>query len=599
MVRRFVLLISGVGFLSGLLLFVGVWRSVPSRSEFHRMKATVPAQSGFWSRDGVLLDARPRAFEVPDSLMDYYSHSYISGPWVPYDSLPPYLPRYLKSVEGWSPYGFDISSLVRAIVRKKGGGSTVTMQVYRLLTEDNKPNYRRKLSGIVASTKLSLVFTEEGLIEIYLNLAPFAEMRAGIGYAARDWFNTSVSALTKGQAVKLLARLPNPTLSETEIDSVYQVKRKLLHDKGELSEAEFEALKVPPPFQPASFSGYSPHALFVDTAADVARSLLKGTGWTLGDGVRVVTTLGADLNALAARQLEAYDGPGTPSLLLLDEENRIQIYTVGMSHPGDLDLLQSDRALPSSRMKMVVYALYAETLRSQDVNPQEILQVKLPTRYEGEAIIVDDEENRSYVTKDEVTLRYAIVHSLNAPAYHVVNNVFTPKQIKRFAGQLGLDVEAYPSLGLGTTEVSEFDLVTAFSVLNQHGALIPPLFIDKIYAPTGGLIYNGEEARQGALTKTPVISEPVTDLMKQLLREVADEGTARTPNSCLGFYDTGAKTGTSSDDSRHRYFGFTGFIGRNTLSILLQGKGFPSYAWSGNTVVPLASDVLCEIKDKL
>jgi len=580
--------------LAGSALFSALWVETPSREEFREMAWSRPYQTKILDRKGRFLGAIPRQDSAARTA---HSDTVLAGPYVGLDQLPNCFPRYLKAQEGFNVKGFSVYRTLYALYQTlRGnvqGGSTVTQQLYRELTGHGQDTYLRKLAELAASTKMSLTFSETEILELYANNVSFGFGQPGLGAAARRLFSKGASELNCREVNALLALVPAPSRSlprnKDGYARAYKARLRELKDDGVISSSVYEEMSQPPSFNRSEPSPPS-HGLFVQAVQERLRALIDGQGWRLTDGLVVQTTLRRPLNRKVGDLLEKYQAshPGTPSFVLMNRWNEVVAYTRGRTWPGAaLDLIQSSNTMPASRIKVLVYLLYVEHLMSEGMDSDSILDTEVPTVYKvSEAFTVDDEE-----PQPQVSLQYAVVNSLNAPVYWILNEALSPERLRRFAQQFGIDIPAIPAGGTGSTSVSEFELVSAYSVLVRHGNYTRPSYIEEVRTPHGEVIYTrSDSSRRGS--GQFLVSEGAVDLMRQLMREVTYRGTAERlrKDHNLSWLDVGLKTGTSTYESEYRFFGATGVAESFTFSLLVQGRGITGSG--GRTAVPLAADVL-------
>jgi penicillin-binding protein 1B len=145
-------------------------------------------------------------------------------------------------------------------------------------------------------------------------------------------------------------------------------------------------------------------------------------------------------------------------------------------------------------------------------------------------------------TNREVTLREAFARSLNVPAVDVAMRVGLGT-IAELAEDCGLeDQKIYPSMALGTTEVTPLQLAAAYTAFANNGMALKPIPVRQIARADleGG-------AESVSATSTRVFSPQVAYLMTNLMQSVVEAGTA-TRLRALGVRGAIAgKTGTSND----------------------------------------------------
>lgn len=138
---------------------------------------------------------------------------------VKYEDLPQNLVNALVATEDERYYdhsGIDFWGTTRAVayLGKKGGASTVTQQLSKLLfsnTPRNTPErLKQKVKEYVISTRLERQYTKQEIIAMYLNKFDFLFNAIGVSSAARIYFNKDVKDLELHESAVLVAMLKNP-----------------------------------------------------------------------------------------------------------------------------------------------------------------------------------------------------------------------------------------------------------------------------------------------------------------------------------------------------------------------------------------------------
>lgn len=126
-------------------------------------------------------------------------------------------PRYLEMLFAfedrrfYSHFGVDPVGLVRAMrdlfVKQRivTGGSTLTMQVARLLDNQYKRTATVKARQIVRAIQLESLLTKREILSLYLALAPFGGRVKGVRAASLQFFGKEPQHLTNGEAALLVA----------------------------------------------------------------------------------------------------------------------------------------------------------------------------------------------------------------------------------------------------------------------------------------------------------------------------------------------------------------------------------------------------------
>lgn len=149
-----------------------------------------------------------------------------------------------------------------------------------------------------------------------------------------------------------------------------------------------------------------------------------------------------------------------------------------------------------------------------------------------------------------VTLRKALEESLNIPTIRLLNQIGYEKTVQ-FAQRLGIDspLHAYPSLGLGTSEVTLAELTAAYGVFPTGGILSTPRYFSEVRDRDGNVL------EQTAGESREVLREDVAAVMVSMMEGVLLRGTAASgarPGAPLA-----GKTGTTDDYTDAWFIGFS------------------------------------------
>ncbi len=152
-------------------------------------------------------------------------------------------------------------------------------------------------------------------------------------------------------------------------------------------------------------------------------------------------------------------------------------------------------------------------------------------------------------TGESVSLKYAFARSINSVAVKLTRELGWGKAME-YAHKMGITSQLanVPSVAIGSSDVSLFELVNAYSPIVNGGFKVEPVMVTRIFDKNGNLILHFKEQ------KTRVIPEETAYLMVQMLRGGLSEPHATT--QALFAYDLfrskielGGKTGTSQNFS--------------------------------------------------
>jgi len=140
---------------------------------------------------------------------------------VSYDELSPHLVNALVSTEDERFYdhpGIDFKSTARAVafMGKKGGGSTITQQLSKLLFHKRSQNLVKriiqKIKEMVIAVRLERQYTKDEILSMYMNTYDWGHQAVGIRSAARIYFGKEPDELDIDEAATLVGMLKNSSL---------------------------------------------------------------------------------------------------------------------------------------------------------------------------------------------------------------------------------------------------------------------------------------------------------------------------------------------------------------------------------------------------
>lgn len=158
-------------------------------------------------------------------------------------------------------------------------------------------------------------------------------------------------------------------------------------------------------------------------------------------------------------------------------------------------------------------------------------------------------------TGERMTIRQGMARSVNSIAAFMIKKI-GPNTVVNYARRLGIEspLAPVPSLSLGTSDVSIYELVGAYSTFVNDGVYTKPYFITRIEDKNGNVLQEFPPRTREAL------SEETAYLMLYMLRGTTEEegGTALGLSWDLrNENEIGAKTGTTSNYSDGWFMGIT------------------------------------------
>ncbi|WP_425084817.1 penicillin-binding protein 1C [Ruegeria profundi] len=513
-------------------------------------------------RDGALL----RAFPIEDGIWRMRP-----GPVDP--AFIEMLVRY-EDKRFWSHSGVDPLAFLRAAGqalwngRTVSGGSTLTMQVARLIEDGSTGRWSGKIRQVRVSFALERRLSKQQILDLYLTHAPYGGNLEGLRAGSRAWFEKDPARLTPAQAALLIALPQSPEVRRpdraplTARDARDRVLKRM-QSYGVLTESEtHSALNEDISDQMRPFPRLAPH---LTDRARRENPEAEALDLTLDAGLQ------ERLEPLVA-QAAARAGPRiSGALIVADHRSGEILVSVGSAgyvgaRQGFVDMTQALRS-PGSTLKPLVYGLAFD----QGLAHPETLISDSPVMFGRYA-----PRNFDGIFRGDVRVRDALQMSLNIPVVRLTDEL-GPARVMAALKQAG----AHPKLkggtpglaiSLGGVGLSLRDLVQLYATLAAGG--------------------QGPWLRHEALAdraKSPrVLSDDAAWQVSDIL-----VGLAPPPGAAA--FGLAYKTGTSYG---HRDAWAIGFDGQHVIGVWLgraDGTPVPG-AFGGELAAPLLFEAFGHLK---
>jgi penicillin-binding protein 1A len=152
-----------------------------------------------------------------------------------------------------------------------------------------------------------------------------------------------------------------------------------------------------------------------------------------------------------------------------------------------------------------------------------------------------------------VTLKWGLTNSVNWISAWLIKQ-FNPQAVIDVMRKMGIDnkIQAVPSIFLGTSEISLYEMVGAYGTYANKGVFIEPQFITRIEDKNGNVISTFSPKKREA------ISEQTAYLMINLMESVINQGTGIRLRYKYQFQsEIAGKTGTTQNQSDGWFMGVT------------------------------------------
>ena len=530
--------------------------------------------------------------------------------WVDLEDIPKQLQLAFISVEDNSFYthqGVNWKRTIGATINWTGmlndftgGGSTITQQLIKNLTDDKDTSVKRKLREIMRALELEQKYEKDDILEMYLNTIYFGQGSYGVQQAAKTYFNKELDELTLAECASIAGIVKNPYGYDLKRFPEKNAERRAIvlgemKKYGNISESQWKkALEEDVQAYKNSgedddSTGEEYQSYFVDAVYwAVKEDLQTKLGYSesmaeqllLTGGLKIITTLDPEIQAkMDAVFLDEDNFPGglgndgtypQASMVLMDPyTGHVKALYGGRGEKeGDLVLNRATQTHRSPGSAIKPITVYSPALEYDLVSPITVVD-DAPKDFtvRGDGTGWPYNESRTY--SGRTTILNGIAKSYNTVAVDLVQKLGVDRSFNWATKNLGLElvssmqktlsdgsVKTYSdkdvsplSMGSLTTGVTVLEMTAAYSAFVNEGQYTTPILYTKVYDADNKLL----------LDNTPVttvaMSTKTRDYMIQLLSGVVETGTGR--KAAIDGIQVGGKTGTTSADNDRWFAGVT------------------------------------------
>ncbi len=423
--------------------------------------------------------------------------------YVRYDDLPDQLVKAVLAAEDenfFHHHGLDLPSLARAAfvniraMRPRAawqGGSTITQQFIKNYFLTSEKSLHRKLEEAYLALLVESKFTKQQIFEFYANEVYMGQAGSfsmiGLAQAADGYLGKQPKDLSTAECALLAGMIQAPNRYSPFADRQAAIRRRnyvlgRMRQEGFITAQQAEAASREPIRTVSSTRHlYTEAPYFIDYLSEAVTREVPD--WRKTESFEVFSTLDPELQEAALeavragaarvdRQLRGKKNAARPevALVAVDPRNGDVLAMIGGRNYRESQFNRAVQALrqPGSSFKPFVYA---SALQSGAFT---LGSVVLDAPYE---VDFGDEHyqptNFGGGYRGNVTLRRALALSLNVPTVKIAEKVGY-QAVAQFSHTLGFSdrLQGYPSLALGTWEVSVLDLTQAYTAFANQGQVV-------------------------------------------------------------------------------------------------------------------------------
>lgn len=421
--------------------------------------------------------------------------------------------NYLKILLGfedrrfYSHSGVDLFAVMRAggQLARRGrvisGGSTLTMQVARLLEPRSERSLSAKIRQAARAIQLEFRYSKSEILQFYLALAPFGGNVEGVRAASLAYFGKEPKRLSYAESALLVALPQSPEFRRPDrfAEAAQKARNRVLTRAAALK------LITADDFHSALLEAVpGVRRNFPSLAPQLAQAVVKQNPSQTVHRLTLDAALQASLETLARERAAALGPHISVAIVVAENTTGNVLASVGgadyysKERAGSLDLTKAIRS-PGSALKPFIYAQsFAEGI----AHPETMLEDR-PSRY---GLYVP--ENFDLTFQGAVSARQALQMSLNVPAVDLLSTLGPQKflsALRAGGANIVLPNDAAPglSVGLGGLGISLQDMTQLYVGLARGGS-------------SAKLNFNADDTgfRESRAFIEPVAAWYVTDILR-------------------------------------------------------------------------------------
>ena len=539
--------------------------------------------------------------------------------WVDNQNIPQAMKDAVVAIEDKRFYehnGVDWARTLSAVVNLATGedtygGSTITQQLIKNITDDNEVSINRKLREICKALKLEDEYTKDQILEAYLNVVNFGNNCQGVESAAQLYFDKSIKDCSIAECAAIAGITQNPSLWNPLVYPDNNKQRREIvinemYDQGKITKSEYDnAMKESANMTFVGFKNTKEDdddndyvqnwyidQVFYDLREDLALyyniSEEAASEKLYTEGLKIYCAMDEKMQSYmeeAAQSIDkSYDYDLQIGSVLMGFDGRV-IATVGSSKKKT-QALEWDRAThsklqPGSSIKPVIVYPYA--IDNKLLYYSSVVKDEPVDNWKDEnGQLVSGPNNAYYGYKGDMLLPDAIEWSSNATAVQTMNLIGGPSvAYEQAVTKMGFkslseqDTQNTGALSMGGMNggVSVREMAASYNYLGNVGLYYEPYTYYYVTDSEDNIIIDNREA----VPKQAYSAETASIMNRLLSYNVTNSAHTNAQYARISGWDIIGKTGTTDDDKD------SWFCGLSPYATMATWCGFDQPASISNT----------------
>jgi penicillin-binding protein 1B len=486
-----------------------------------------------------------------------------------YDEISPNLVNAVTAIEDrrffehsgvnyWSMIGWGWHDLI-GDRKHRGGASTLTMQLAKLLFVADTRTIGYKISQILVSFHLEHRYTKQEIFQIYANEVPLGQRGSfsieGFGEASQAYFGKDVRQLSLSECALLAGMIQSPSwLNPFRHADRAIVRRNVVLDSmvetGAITKEQAETAKADPLHLVSSSVDASEAPYFVDLVHDQMTQKFGDRDFNR-EGLRIYTSLDPELQRVATQAIDSAMHVVDAQVDKLHARDKKlgrpyvypQVALVALNpHTGQVLALVGGRSYGTSQVnhavahrptgsifKPFVYAAAFQTAIEGTMLPGQTKLFSPVTMINDAQTTYDQGTDNEYTPRNfqgeyygDITARYALMRSDNNATIALAAMVGFDR-VAALARAAGVKTaRATPSMAIGSYDATPLDMAGAYTIYANGGVHLDPWMLASVRNPNGDVIQDFTPTSQQVLD--PRVAYLTTNMMEAVLQGNGSDG---------------------------------------------------------------------------
>jgi len=474
------------------------------------------------------------------------------------------------------------------------GGSTITQQLIKNVTDNDEYSFQRKLQEIYWALDLETKMDKREILTMYLNVINLSQGCFGVGAAAEYYYSKDISELTLSECATIAAITNSPTYYDPIRNPENNKKRRDLIlgemlEQGYIDGDEYtSAINEDILLNVNSYDNSSVNSWYVDMVIeDVINDLMTERGYSRSvanlllytGGLRIYTAMDKDVQDLLDKYYSEEENfykstnsemPQSATIVIDPKTGDILgvAGAIGEKNANRVQNFATQTVRPAGSV-IKPLSVYAPALEGGKINWASVyddVPIRFNVNSQGTKYSTWP-KNASGVYRGLTNINYALENSINTVSVSVLDDVGLETSFEFLYNKLNMKSLILKGNDKNGNSVTDMDYAALalgqfnYGVTLRETTAAYPIFANKgIYNDFRSYLkvvdISGNEILSKEYKGESIISEENADIMTMMLQNVITNGTAKEMNVDR-WLDVAGKTGTTQNNYDKWFIGYS------------------------------------------